>query len=122
VTGAPSSVGAVAGQGVLGIALKDDTTTESDIDTMREAKSANFVVYSPYGKATVSNYWKKSNIFPGDGTYSTASAVNTNPTEETMFNVFVTGIVSTVEPGAFNAIVTIDYTVEFFELKDLGQS
>ena len=120
--GVTTSPGVTAGNLVLGIGLKDDTTTESDVSTLREAKGANFAVMSSYQKATVSNYWKKSLNFPNDGTYSTAAPIGSNPAEEMFFSVFSCHMDGSTEGGGCNIVITIEYVVEFFELKDLGQS
>lgn len=121
VTATPSSPGAVAAHEVVGIALKDDTTTESNLDTLREAKNTKWDILSAYGKLRVSNSYNRRKYFPNEF-QALGSAVTTNPSEEMYFLVWSSHQRDDTEPGGLYCMATIDYRVKFWELKDLGQS
>lgn len=121
VTCAPVSNAAPTGNMIVSIGLKDDTTTESNMLTARETKDVNFQPLGSYEIKTVRQVWRPKDIFNGnhDSLSGTDSA---NPAEQTYFNVCASHMVSTQDGGAVFCMATIEYDVEFYELKDLGGS
>jgi len=107
---------------IVGIAIKDDLTMESNFDTIREAKGAHYGLMNTQSKKTISNGYNMKRMFPRSSSTSTGSAFGSSPTEQAFFQCFVTGVNLAVDPAPTNLMVTIDYTVRLWELKDLGQS
>lgn len=110
----------ILGGGIVGIGLKDDTTVETNWETVREAKNA-ITRYINYDKmAMVKNWFSKRKIFQRN-TSDTIALFGANPTDQAYYQVFVTSS-NVGNPDAVNCMVTIDYIVRTYELKDLGQS
>lgn len=110
-----------SGNAVCGVAIKDDTTVETNFDTIREAKGAHYkIARGPEGKATVTNAYNSSKMY--DKTVNLTSAFGNGPVEDAYFQVFTTSV-NTLQDGTnVDVLVTIDYVVSMWELKDLGQS
>ncbi len=114
-SGTPASTSAV-----VGIAIKDDTTVETDFDTIRETPGSRYRVNNVDGKQTVTYGYNSRKMFPANVDNQNAAFGN-NPSEEAIYQVFMTGVTAG-DPSAQTAVVQIDYTVRMWELKDLGQS
>jgi len=109
------------GAAVVGIALKDDTTFETNIDTIREAKGCRYGILAPGGKLKITLGYNAKVQFPQ--IFQAISAnFGANPSEEAYYQVFSGPVSGTITPATVSCIVTIDYTVKCWELKDLGQS
>ncbi len=107
--------------GIVGISIKDNTTVETNFDTIREARGSKYKVAGTAGsRATVTYGYNARKMFPGN-VANLNSSFGSNPSEEAFYQVWMTGI-SAGDPNAMTAIVQIDYTVKMWELKDLGQS
>jgi len=107
---------------IVGIAIKDDLTVESNFDTIREAKGAHYGLMNVSSKKTITNGFNMKKMFPRTSSESSGAQFGANPTEQAIYQVFITGITGAVDPAPTNVMVTIDYTVRVWELKDLGQS
>jgi len=107
---------------IVGIAIKDDLTVESNFDTIREAKGAHYGLMNVSSKKTITNGFNMKKMFPRTSSESSGAQFGANPTEQAIYQVFITGITGAADPAPTNVMVTIDYTVRVWELKDLGQS
>jgi len=68
-------------------------------------------------------YWDRAKRFPHEDLYRTVSApFGANPSEVEVFNIVLQNATSTGVLGTCHVTVQIDYTCEFYELKDLGAS
>lgn len=107
---------------VVGIALRDDATTISDIDNVREGKTASTKLVNLYGKAKLSKYYNKRVMYPKSGPQDTSASFGSDPNEQAYFHVFVAPINTSIDGTQMNAVVTIEYVVRMWELKDFGGS
>jgi len=108
--------------GRLIIVLSDDTTISTDENTAAEQKGTVSCIQSGNISPTVlrSTYYPRANFALGD--YSTLSAaVGTNPTEAMYWSILQYANTPTGSISGFMK-VTIEYVVEFWEMKDLGAS
>ena len=110
-----------SGNYVVGVALKDDNNVETDFDTIREARTAKYKIVNDENISTVTNGYNARKMFPNNVDNLNAQFSN-NPSEDAIFQVFHTSCNSGVEPNSCDVVVTIEYTVKMWELKDLGQS
>jgi len=109
------------GSAVCGIAIKDDTTMEQNLDTIREAKGSRYGILPAGGKLKLTLGYNMKIMYPE--IFQAATAMfGANPTEDAFFQVFSGPISGVITPATVSCIVTIDYTVKCWELKDLGQS
>lgn len=105
-----------------GISLKDDTTVETDIDTVCEATGTNVTFAVAQRDNYTTNSYNQSKMFPyGEGN-NLQAAFGTGPLQQAYFQLWTRGITDTVDGGAVSAFVTIVYNVRMWELKDFGQS
>lgn len=106
----------------MGITVTDDASVNSDYDAVREVKGTTMAVINNNSdsKRVTAEYTKK-NVFPGNVT-GTSSLFSTNPVEDSYFDIWVEGVLETLNPGAMAFIVNIEYDVLCYELKDLGPS
>lgn len=110
------------GNAVCGIAVKDDTTVEGNFDTIREAKGAKYAIATgDTTKCTVTNGFNVYKMFPKNVANTNAN-FGQNPSEEAFYQVFATGANTAVNTVSIDCVVTIEYTVKLWELKDLGTS
>jgi len=116
-----SSVDSTLGACYVGIALKDDTTTETNIDTVREAKGSKGAVLTALSKKTITAGYNAKIQFPKIYQAITAQ-FGANPTEQAIYQIFAVPVNAADNPGTVSCVVTVHYTVLCWELKDLGQS
>lgn len=123
VTAIPQTTGTLTA-GIVGIAIKDDATVETDFDTIRETTGSKWTFAVAQRNNRVRNSFALKKMFPKEASsYQSLSAqFGASPTESAVFQVYSTGYLPDTQPGAIACIVTIDYKVKMFELKDLGQS
>ena len=107
---------------VVGIALKDDTTVETDLNNIREVKGSKSIVVPMQECRTLKNYFNKKAIFKDSEDGVLRGTASANPSETCIFQVFVTPVDTTADVLAMACVVTIDYTARLFELKDFGGS
>lgn len=111
-----------SGNVVCGIAIRDDTTVEGDFDTVRESGKATYKVCSGNtNKVSCSKGYNKRIMFPQTQT-QTGASFGSNPAEVGYFHVFATSLNDAIDPDSVDCLVTVNYTVKLWELKDLGQS
>nr|AGA18458.1 hypothetical protein [uncultured marine virus] len=105
-----------------GISLKDNTTVETDIDTVCEASGTNYTFAIAQRDNYASNVFEQKKMFPhGEGDRLQA-AFGGNPQQEAYFQLWARGVTDTTDAAAVSAFITIVYTVKMWELKDFGQS
>lgn len=105
--------------GSVGIAISDDTSITTDYRTIAEIKGCNIVqcsTNSPNGH--VRNYYN-ANYYPDKKNLD--AFFGASPTEQMFFMCFVRGDSSTASVTN-NVTVSIEYIVDMWEPKDLGQS
>jgi len=119
-----SSPGSNTASGVIGIAIKDDTTYETNFDTIREAKDSHFKFLPGYGPAStsVTARWSKNKYWPRGSSPNTRTAFGSNPNDDMFFVVYTTAITPALEAPAVQCLVNMEFVVRMFEPKDLGQS
>lgn len=119
----PGIVDTTAGQLCCGITLTDDTTAETNFNTIQERKNTRWTQVSPsdnLGVVKMSYDLKK--MFPRASSTDTGALFGANPTEGAFFQCWTKHVYSGSEPSNVYGTVTIDYVVRVWELKDLGQS
>lgn len=108
---------------VFGITLTDDTTVNSDYDTVREVKNTNTNIQLGGNMAprVIQKYNVNKNF---DQSYQKAVWENfgTSPTENMFFDCWAEMVSPSSAGVAGQYIIDIEYVVEMSELKDLGQS
>ena len=109
-----------------GVGIEDDTATAGGYDTWMERPTyvtrKMITPGAPEDKALTLS-WNRNKRFPRYDTYQTLSApFGASPAEEEFFVVYAQGPTSGTAIGAINIQITIEYTCEFYELKDLGSS
>nr|WAE42382.1 MAG: capsid protein [Cressdnaviricota sp.] len=116
--------GSAAACSVVGIAIKDDNTYETNFDTIREVKDSKYKIMPGYGisMASVTTSWKPKRYFPSTMSSELGAHFGNNPNDGMYYIVYVTGVTPTVDPVAVNCVCTIDFIVKMWEPKDLGQS
>ena len=115
-------VASTTGQIVGGITVTDDTTAETDYNTIRERKNSRWMQITSDGVGKVSNSFSLKKFFPRASSTETGSLMGANPTEGAFFQCWTQHIYSGSEPANCYGQITIDYVVRLWELKDLGQS
>jgi len=107
---------------IVGISLTDDVSVQLDYDTLREVKPTKFIPLAG-GRTpmTLIMEYNSAQSFPGQSQNTTALFGN-NPAEEMYFDIWSQGNLTTNNPDAVAVAVSIEYYVEFSELKDLGPS
>lgn len=107
--------------GVLGCTITDDTTVETDYDTIKERKSTNLapIVSGNGSNAQVSNVW--TGDITGAAIAKNIALFGAGPPDPMYFHVWAEGSNSATGDTA-QCLVTIVYDCVLSELKDLGQS
>lgn len=106
--------------GIFGISLKDDTTVETNYDTIREAKGTKYRVaqlgatVQPVRQTFLSNYYvNKSNQ---------DAPMGASPGDPMFYQCWYEGLNEIANPNTNAFVVNIVYDVLMWELRDLGQS
>lgn len=110
--------------GIFGVTLTDDSTVQSDYDTIREVKGTKYAVCSDNGspQTTVTQYYNCNQNFDIPFQKATSANFGQSPSEGMYFHVWAESPDST-EDGSQNAlVVNISFVVDMWELRDLGQS
>lgn len=112
-----------AGQNnVIGLLLSDDVSVSNDIDMIRSIKPSKFLpLVTTTEPHSLQMTYNSEQSFPGQRTNTTALFGN-NPAEEQYFCVSVSGSGALSDPGAISVAITMEYYVEFSELKALAKS
>uniref|UniRef100_UPI0040484BF0 hypothetical protein n=1 Tax=Polynucleobacter sp. TaxID=2029855 RepID=UPI0040484BF0 len=112
-----------AGQNnVIGLLLSDDVSVSNDIDMIRTIKPSKFLpLVTTTEPHSLQMTYNSEQSFPGQRSTTTALFGN-NPAEEQYFCVSVSGSGPLSDPGAISVAITMEYYVEFSELKALGKS
>jgi len=105
-----------------GVALKDDTSVETDVNTIREAKSSRYTLVPAQEERSVTNYFNKKTIFRNSEDGVLRGTASANPSETCVFQIFVQPVDYTSDTVQVKCMVTVDYVARLFELKDFGGS
>lgn len=110
--------------GIFGISLTDDSTVNSNYDTIRETKGT--VMSAMQTNSLIPKLYQKYNRQAMFGNIQNVNAQSANfganPAEQSMFHVWAEGSDDLSDPGDIKLMVSISYIVRMWELKDLGQS
>ncbi len=112
-----------AGQNnVMGLLLSDDVSVSNDIGLLRTLKPSKFVpLVTTTEPHSLQMTYNSEQSFPGQRTDTTALFGN-NPAEEQYFCINISGSGAASDPGAITIAFTVEYYVEFSELKQLAKS
>lgn len=110
---------------IFGISLTDDTTVQSDYDTIRETKGTRMAT-CPSNSALVPSvthqYAQNSNFKAGYADKACVASYGSSPAEQMFYHCWAEGENSTATSNSSSYLITITYIVDSFELRDLGQS
>lgn len=112
---------------IVGVALRDDTTTASDVIDYIEGANCRYLTVGPNtGESNRTVSFNFNNKFLGiskplasENLRNTASA---NASEMGTYHLFVAAADGSSDPGAITCVTTIEYITVFTERKDLAQS
>lgn len=109
-----------------GVGIDDDVGTSPAYDTWAERptyKTRQLVLNGAPDDKPLKHSWSRAKRFPHNDTYLTLSApFGSSPTEEEFFVMVVQSGTSGTAIGTVYMNIEIEYTCEFYELKDLGSS
>lgn len=110
--------------GIYGVTLTDDSTVQSDYDTIREVKGTKYAVCSDNGspQSTVTQYYNCNQNFDIPFQKATSATFGNSPSEGMYFHVWAESVLSTEDGSQNSFVVNISFVVDMWELKDLGQS
>lgn len=116
-------VDTTAGQLTCGITLTDDTTAETNFNTIQERKNTRWAQVSPsQNQGVVRMSFNLKKTFPRASSTETSALFGADPTEGAFYQCWTKHVYSGSEPANAYGTITIDYVVRVWELKDLGQS
>jgi hypothetical protein len=106
--------------------IEDTVTSTSAADYWMERPTYKSRIQTQQGSAgntPLTLYWDRAKRFPHEDLYRTVSApFGSNPSEIEVFNLVAQANTPTGVLGQVYCTVIVDYTCEFYELKDLGTS
>jgi len=109
----------------FGVGIEDSTVSGAPNDTWAERPTYS-VVGSFRGDGSsksLTKTWDRNKRFPHEDTYRALSApFGSNPSEIEVFNIVVQNADYTNALSTVYMLVEIEYTVEMYELQDLGSS
>ena len=113
-----------AQDGIFGVSLTDDSSVNSNYDTIRETKGTQMSVLTANAgpqQKVVNRYNCNKNF---DIPYQKATSANfgASPSEGMIYQCWYEAANELADQGAMTFLVTITYIVDMWELKDLGQS
>ena len=113
-----------ATSGIFGISLADDSSVNSNYNTIRETKGSRFAVITNGAgpTQTVTNYYNVNQWFDLPFQKSTSASFGASPSEAAVFHCWYEGNTEAGNSASTPFVITITYTVDMWELKDLGQS
>lgn len=111
------------GHFVGGIMVTPDTTTlVLDYDSIRERNAGRYKVSGANGgKITVSQGYNGRKMYPTNVANLNA-AFGASPNEQAYYAVYATACNETLNISSIDVVITIEYTVLMWELKNLGES
>ncbi len=110
-------------QGVYGITLTDDSTVQTDFDTVREIKTTKMGTMSTNAAYnSVTNYYNQNQVYAKGSNFDSSAQFGNNPGEQQFFHCWSEGNKPNSDPGDQRFLITISYYVNMWELQDLGQS
>lgn len=118
-------VGSASGLYTWGGGIEDTVGTTSSIDTWGERPTYKLLSgrLPSTENATLSLYWNRNKRFPGKDVYRELSApFGANPSEIEVFNLVCQTNTGGSTIGTVYCFVEIEYVVEMYEIKDLGDS
>lgn len=118
-----------AGNAIGLVSLRDSTTVETDITTLRRQAGAVWKPLTPMGSnrsvQTIKKYFSAKKFFKVKDTNQSEykGTISGNPSEEAYYHVYVgAGNSRAVDPAVVDVNVTIDYIVLLSERKPLADS
>jgi len=122
----PSQSSAVLNGFTWGGGISDDTSTTANQDTWMERptyKREMSMQNAGPGAKPLTIYWDRFKRFPSPDTWTQLSSnFGANPAEQEYFDIIVQMNSQGVAVPNMFFVVEIEYTCEFYELKDLGNS
>ena len=112
---------------LVGVMLNDDTTTPSNFTEVLEQRKGRYTIVNPSQKAvTVSQTYSAKKFFNitdiKDNLTRIGAAIDKDPVDDAYFTIYALPMNGSTDTGAFNCIVTIDYTAHFSEPRDIATS
>lgn len=127
VCGTSSTAGGRASYAAIN--LNDDTTLTVTREALLEQKDTNWrIAKEPLagGSTTVTKSFSAKKFFGIkdilDNKSTMGATVAANPTEQAFYHVVLGSIDSTDDASQYDVVVTIDYIVQFWEIKEQAQS
>lgn len=110
--------------GIFGCSITDDSTVQSDYDTIRETKGTKMAPMIAEGGQlpTVKNYYNVNQNFDIPFQKATSASFGASPSEGMYFHCWFEAQNSTSDQSSANFLITLTYIVDMWELRDLGQS
>lgn len=109
---------------IFGITLCDDSSVQSDYDTIREVKGTRMAIAKESGgqPPSVTCYYNCNQNFDIPYQKATGASFGQNPAESMIFHCWSESAGSGQGSSTNRYLITITYTVDMWELKDLSQS
>ena len=111
---------------LYGMGIEDGVTTTPTFDTWAEKPTYKAIAQSRdsmFGQKPITMTWDRNKRFPHNDTYRDLSAAfGANPAEIEVFNIVLQASTSASTIGNNAFFVEVWYTVEMYELQDLGSS
>jgi len=120
----PLNSGATA-QTTYGVGIEDGASTGANFDTWLEKPTYKAIGgdYRAGDYTPIIITWDRNKRFPQMDTYKELSAqFGASPAEQEVFNIVAQTSNSLVSLGTYQFLIEIWYTVEMYELNDLGSS
>jgi hypothetical protein len=109
--------------GIFGISLVDDTNVAIGYTHVRNTKDTKMSVLTASSSApTISNYYNVNQNFDPSYQGETSALFGSNPADQMYFQCWYEGPSAAANPSSISFLVTLTYTVDMWELKDLGSS
>lgn len=112
-----------AGQAIVGVRTSAVSTTINNLQRNMELPNNQFTVVSgsPQTKSISCN-WNIKAVANGTNEENLSAEVTNNPQQDEYFYVYWGGLTTLDDPSQVRFIFMIDYTVRFYDPKELGQS
>lgn len=109
---------------IFGVTLTDDSTVQSDYNTIREIKGTRMAICKEAGGAppTVTNYFNVNQNFDIPFQKATSASFGQNPSEGMIFHCWSEGPGATTGGSTNRYMITLTYDVDMWEMRDLNQS
>lgn len=110
-------------QAIFGVRTTSDSGTTTNITRNMEQTNCKWtMVTGSLEPKTLTCYWNIKSVASMSNEDNLNAAVTGNPVQEDYFQVFYHAIDDVIDADALRCAAEIEYTVRFFEVKQLGQS